>query len=280
MKAIEDGADVNETSLFGFTPLMFAALLNDDPEIIRILLEKGSDIDAETEDGMTALMWALMTETQDHTAQDMSAALVREENRRAVAMELIKRGANANAVCYSARWRSWTPLLFAALDPDRNSSIISLLIDAGANVEARTGDELTPLILAATYARAPEAVHYLIKAGANVNVEGKQEGREGWTPLLYALNSPYKSFLVIKELVLAEADVNLIAPNCDAPLFFALNLGDDPAFVELLLDAGANISAVDRDGNLPFDCALAKNYRRVARVLSKAAKFNSGTRGL
>ena len=273
IKAIEDGADVNETSSYGFTPLMFAVLLNDDIRLVRLLLGKNADIDAETGDGMTALMWSLMAETYDHTGQDMTEALAREERRRAAAMEIIKRGPNVNALCRSPQRKGWTPLLFATLDPDRNVSIISALIDAGANVSARTEDELTPLIHASEYGRSPDAVRSLIEAGADVNVIGMQEGREGWTPLLYALNSHYKSFSVVRELVLANADVNVAAHNGYTSLFFALNLGDDPAFVELLLSAGADVRVKDSDGNSLLDCAMAKNYKKIAGVLSKATKF-------
>jgi len=270
IKAIEDGADVNETSPFGFTPLMFAVLLNDDIRLVRLLLEKNADIDAETDDGMTALVWSLMTETYDHTGHDVAAALAREEKRCAIAMEIIKGGANVNTLCYTPQRKGWTPLHFAALEPDRNVSIISALIDAGANVSARTEDGLTPLILASEYGRSPDAVRRLIEAGADVNASGAQEGREGWTPLLYALNSHYKSILIVKELVLAHADVNVAAPNGCNPLFFALNFGDDPACAELLLNAGADAEVRDSDGNSLLDYAVAKNYKRVERFLSKA----------
>ena len=274
IKAIEDGADVNETSQYGFTPLMFAVLINDDPGIVRLLLERNAYVDAETDGGMTALMWSLMAETYDHTGNDVADALVREEKRRAVAMELIKGGANVNTVCFQHQRKKWTPLLFATLNPDRNVSVISALLDAGAEVTAQTADELTPLIHAAMHGRSPDAVHCLIKAGANVNAAGMQKGREGWTPLLYALNSPCKSLPIMRELVSADADVNVIAPNGYSPLFFALNLGDDPAYVELLLDAGADAMLQDREGNTVYDCAIAKNYKKVAHFLSKAAKSN------
>ena len=272
-KAIEAGADVNEASPYGFTPLMFAVLLNDDLRIINMLLDRDANIDAETDDGMTALMWALMTETFDHTGHDMASALAREENRRAVAMEIIERGANVNTVCFSPMRKGWTPLLFATLDPDRNVSVISALIDSGANVSVYTEDDLTPLIHASEYGRSPDVVHRLIEAGADVDVVGKQEGREGWTPLLYALNSPFKSLSIVKELVSANADVNVTVSNGFTPLFFALNLGDDPAYVEILLSAGADARVKDQYGNSLYDCAVAKNYRRVAQLLSKAAKL-------
>jgi ankyrin repeat protein len=269
-KAIGKGADVNETSSRGFTPLMFAAILNDDPDVIQTLLQSGADVNAETHDGMTALMWSLLTETYDHTAQNLPEVLKREENRRNAAMKLIQRGADVNAVCYSSHREKWTPLLFATLDPDRNASLISELLAAGAGVNARTADGMTPLIHTAVYGRSSDVVHELIYAGADVNAAGKQEGRKGWTPLLYALASPYRNLAIVRELVLNKAEVNMAAPNGSTPLLLAVSFEDDPAFVQLLLDAGADAFAPDKDGNSPLDCARAKNYVRIANLLSKA----------
>ena len=269
-KAIEKGADVNETSSRGFTPLMFAAILNDDPDVIHILLQNGADVNAETHDGMTVLMWALLTETYDHTAQNLPEVLKREENRRNAAMKLIQHGADVNAVCYSSHREKWTPLLFATLDPDRNVSLISELLAAGAGVNVRTTEGMTPLIHTAAYGRSSSVVHELILAGADVNAASKQEGRKGWTALLYALASPYRNLAIVRELVLNNAEVNIVMPNGSTPLLLAVSFEDDPAFVQLLLDAGADASARDKEGNSPLDCARAKNYVRIANLLSKA----------
>jgi ankyrin repeat protein len=269
-KAIEEGADVNETSAHGFTPLMFAAILNDNPGVVQALLQNGADVNAETHDGMTALMWSLLTETYDHTAQNLPETLKKEENRRNAAMELIRQGADVNAVCYSSNREKWTPLLFATLDPDRNASLISELIAAGAGVNVRTAEGITPLIHTAAYGRSSDVVHELVFAGADVNAESKQEGRRGWTPLLYALASPYRNLAIVRELVLGRAEVNVAMSNGSTPLLLAVSFEDDPAFVQLLLDAGADATTRDKEGNSPLDCARAKKYVRIANLLSKA----------
>jgi ankyrin repeat protein len=267
--AIEKGADVNETSAHGFTPLMLAAILNDNPDIVRTLLQNGADVNAETHEGMTALMWSLLTETYDHTAQDLPQALKREANRRGTAMELIHHGAYVNAVCYSLHWKKWTPLLFATLDPDRNVSIILELLAAGAFVNVRSAEGVTPLMHAVSYGRSSSVVHALIGAGADVNAKSEQEGRKNWTPLLYAIASPYRNLAIVRELVLGGAEVNVTTANGITPLLLAVNLEDDPSFVQLFLDAGADASIQDEEGNSPLDCAQAKNFVRIAGLLSK-----------
>ncbi|MCL2010733.1 MAG: ankyrin repeat domain-containing protein [Synergistaceae bacterium] len=59
-KAIQDGANVNgvEDST-GWTGLHIAAYRNDNPEVLRLLLENGADIDAKDENGVTPLILAV-----------------------------------------------------------------------------------------------------------------------------------------------------------------------------------------------------------------------------
>ena len=62
---------------------------------------------------------------------------------------------------------SSTPLTHAASN-NANAEVVSVLIKAGADLEARDEDGWTPLMLAARYNTNPEVVSALIKAGANV----------------------------------------------------------------------------------------------------------------
>jgi ankyrin repeat protein len=168
--------------------------------------------------------------------------------------------------------------LFATLEPDRNVSIISALIEAGAEVNAESDDGVTALIHAASRGRSSDAVHALILAGADVNAAGRQEGREGWTPLLSALSSPCKSLPIVKELVLKGAEVNMAMPDGRTPLLLAVTLGDNPDFARVLLDAGADVLICDKEGNSALDYAKAKKYMRVANILSKAEKLRRTTK--
>ena len=54
---LEKGADVNAEDDYGITALMCASE-NGHTEIVSMLLEKGADVNAECDEGRTALMWA------------------------------------------------------------------------------------------------------------------------------------------------------------------------------------------------------------------------------
>ncbi|MDR1731468.1 MAG: ankyrin repeat domain-containing protein [Synergistaceae bacterium] len=277
LEAIREGADVNETSENGFTPLMMAAVLNDEPSVVEALIDAGADIDAETREGMTALMWALLTETRDPDDARLGEFIQRDRRRAETATLLVKRGASLDVTCYSPRRKRWTPLLFATLDPDRNAAVISHMLTAGAWADPRTEEGLTPLFHAAAFGRFSGTLHDLIQAGAEVNARGNQEGREGWTPLFYALNSPCKSLPVVEELLKNGAAVNMLSDAGQTPLFFAALIEDTPAFVHLLLKAGADVHVQDKNGCTAVDCALSRNSKNVVSLLRKAEAAKNTT---
>ena len=54
---IQEGADVNEIDVYGYTPLIEAAIVNN-VEAAKILLENGAVIDKDDMAGRTPLHWA------------------------------------------------------------------------------------------------------------------------------------------------------------------------------------------------------------------------------
>ncbi len=50
--------DVNVQTEDGVTPLMRAVILNQNPEVIKVLLEAGADLNVRGKHGLTPLMWA------------------------------------------------------------------------------------------------------------------------------------------------------------------------------------------------------------------------------
>jgi len=121
-----------------------------------------------------------------------------------------------------ARARRQTHFTRAAADGNvRNMRLLQM---AGASVNAGGGC-CTPLFLAAGEGRL-DAVRYLLDQGADVNA---RDGR-GRTALTEA--TFYGNALVIKELILRGADVNVLSDE-GTPLDIAINARHD-AIVELL----------------------------------------------
>ncbi|MEM4720009.1 MAG: ankyrin repeat domain-containing protein, partial [Candidatus Bilamarchaeaceae archaeon] len=58
-RLIERGADVNAETRFGETVLRYA-LEKGHTEIAKLLIERGADVNAKNKDGWTALMYALV----------------------------------------------------------------------------------------------------------------------------------------------------------------------------------------------------------------------------
>lgn len=57
-QAIKAGADVNARNDNGSTPLMYAAMLNTNDEVLERLIEAGADISAEDDYGLTIFGYA------------------------------------------------------------------------------------------------------------------------------------------------------------------------------------------------------------------------------
>ena len=111
---IQDGADVNTKSTYGWTPLMEAADKNSNPEVLKVLIGAGADVNAKDKDGLTPLMAAAF------------------ENTPEVLMALIEAGADVNAKSTSGM----TPLMFAAIK--NTPEVLTALLEAGADAKAKT----------------------------------------------------------------------------------------------------------------------------------------------
>ena len=139
-----------------------------------------------------------------------------------------------------------TPLHLAAGFGDKFD--IAVLLKAGAEVDARTEDGRTPLHFAC--GSSPAAALVLLAAGADVNAQDE----DGQTPLYRAvapLTRPVSPTL-IGALLAAGAWVNI--PG-NSPLHHAARFADNPAVIEALLSAGADASARDNEGKIPWDYA-------------------------
>jgi ankyrin repeat protein len=177
-KLLEYGADLNEVR--GGESAIGSAISHGTLGIVKILCDAGADLEVKDSKEFTPLMRACSERSFDK------------------AKELIKYGANVNALSNS-KWWGVTPLSIAASVGDR--SIVRELCKAGADVNFRNSNGDTA-IFRACFDNNPYMVMELIRMGANVNVQNNN----GVTPLFLAAEDG--CLQIVKSLYYAGADMN------------------------------------------------------------------------
>jgi hypothetical protein len=162
---------------------------------------------------------------------------------------------------------SLTPLHRAARDGDQ--AAVTTLLQQGAQVDAAsTASGVTALIVAAT-AGHESIVDILLDAGAAVNATDAVDG----TALMYAASKGYVG--IVNKLLHHGAAVNLVSPKDhldSTALTLAAGNGQN-AVLEPLLNAGAEIDwRTERDGDSALLLAAELgHWSTVARLLSAGA---------
>lgn len=143
------------------------------------------------------------------------------------------------------------------------------LRSTGANV--RRNNLYTPLHDAARC--SVEVSQVLLDAGADVNARED----EGWTPLMYSVlhgNLPVASFLIR-----AGADVGASEYDAGrSPLHLAAINGDPvgPALVDLIIEAGGDVAATDFEGMRPLHhAAITGRTLNILRLLDAGAAVDA-----
>ena len=189
---IDTGADVNATNDYGVTPLSLACD-NGAAAMVSLLLDTGADPDLARTTGETPLMTcartgdvdavrALLSHGTDPNAaeswHDQTALMwAVGEGHTQVARVLVDYGADVQARSKAG----FTAMLIAARVDDLGPA--ELLIDLGADVNGAATDGTTPLMVATIRGHAPVAI-FLLEHGADPNI-----AELGFTPLHWAAGS-------------------------------------------------------------------------------------------
>jgi ankyrin repeat protein len=134
-----------------------------------------------------------------------------------------------------------------------------LLIQQGANIEARDRSGNTALLLAARTARS-QLVKKLIEMGANIN----HQNLIGSTAVLQAASANRGNNVAI--LLEAGAEFNVRNNKGLTPITAAAFNGDEDSF-QLLLDNGANPDDMDNSQKTAIVYAAAKGFVGIVRKL-------------
>ena len=236
---LKQGASANLKDDRGLTPLMYAAIAGS-TDAMKLLLDKGADVNARNAFASTALMWS---------ATDIKKVRL-----------LVERGADVNLASKQGR----TALLVAALS-DNSYEIARSLIAKGADVKAVDGLKTTALI-AATAGNDTDTIRAMVDAGLEVNAADSL----GFTPLMNAAAN--RNLPAVRLLLAKGANVNAVSKDVFntvkngtialgkfTPLILA-TAGAGADVAKVLLDAGAEINAQDVRGMTPLMLAIATDH--------------------
>jgi len=210
---IEKGADVNAKFNYGMTAIFHAVSCKNGVELVKLLIENGADVNKRDEDDSTPLH-----------------IVAKNENGYEITTLLLNNGARINA----KDKYGFTPLFYAA-ENENTIEILKLLIECGADINVKNNTGQTP-IFASLFNGNYNTTRFLIKIGAEVNVKTslKDKIMPGFTPLILLLYS---------------------------------RNGNQIDIVKMLIDKGVNVNAQDGFGNTALHLAATKNYLEIACVL-------------
>ena len=147
-----------------------------------------------------------------------------------------------------------TPLIIASALQMEDA--VRLLIEKGADVNARNRGGITALMEAASYS-TPEICELLIQNGADVNARGGAGG----TPLIFA--AMYNNLDNCELLLSLNADLEIKNNAGDTALSEAANV-HDKGIVDFLLSKGANPWAKNNEGKTPKEMVDLDGWRRMS----------------
>ena len=271
LRLLAEAVDVNGRSMYGNPPLWTALVLAKDAEIAQVLLDAGADLEARDWNG-EPLLHALAYRDSFAPIQFLIDA----------GADLNARGGTGNTLLGAASHASNTELMRYLLelgaDPNERGwggrpvladSLFSvagdiesaaLLIQAGADVNARFADGNSVAEIAMRSDASDEMLLFLLAAGLDIHALDGQENPAWWRALRADATSK------LRILLDAGADPDACNSRGDSALRQAIHLGNATA-IPMLIDAGANPDALTNNGDPLLIFALVRNQLRAIPLL-------------
>ena len=285
---ISRGANVKVKLEKGETTLIQSAQSDDNQEIVEALLKAGVETDAQTKEGLTALMrfaWMKQSTAVKSLLDAGANPKIKNENGwtafyfacshgndEKIVKYLLAAGANPNEKYAKGQ----TPLMWTGWG--ERAENFKALIAAGADVNAKDNDGKTPLMISSARFFQNE-VKLLLDAKADV----KAKDKKGWNALMFASKSVFRrdefgahgdgmivwlgATKIIEQLISAGIDVNAQNNDGETALMLAIKAGN-AHFAETLLAKGANPNIKNKAGKTAGDYA-DKNYNKRRDFLLK-----------
>ena len=265
---LASGHGPNDCEENGTTPLYWAASATKDPAVIVALLDAGGDARSRSKGGVTPLHWAAGGSDEPRVLE-----------------LLIEAGADPNALSD----RKVTPLHRAANRRPGNPKVIEVLADAGADPNVFDRYQYTPLHWAASNCEDPAVIEALIGGGADPNLQGVA-GSTALQMTALAMAVSYNGIIwgedgktdIAEALIRGGADPNLADDYGNTAMHFATTGTSTLKVFELLVEAGADLTARDCKGKTPLQVMHRKKDKpQIVEYLKRVeAQQKSGPRPL
>lgn len=241
-------SELVESRLHGMTPLHYGSLFGHVP-LIQELLRLGSDVHSTCS---SAVDESQFTGNWPLSSGDPSGPVVDLNDTNITALHLACCSIPQPDVVHAQ-----------SVPPKAHGEVAKVLIDAGANIHARTGiGKMLPIHYAAIFGQ-DDCIMRLLEAGATVH---ERDEAENDTPLSFAVKHGRAN--VVKMLVKGGADsVAYHQWGGYNLLHLAVDRGH-AAVVKTLLDVGVNVNAqTDHDEETALLLAARKGNLELVRLL-------------
>ncbi len=223
---------------FNTTPLIHAVSnAKDKPEIVKILLDNGADVNSVNDFGWTPLMEATSRNNLD------------------VIKMLVDNGANINA----ADNQFYTCLMKAV--SQGNLPIVKFFLEKQVEVNALNTYQESALLLSVASGNA-----YITKALLDKDAEVNVADSKANTPLMFAAKGG--DSYIVSLLIKKGAEINQQNDRGQTPLIIAV-INNNKEVVKQLIDAGAKTNFQDKNSKTALDYAKEKNYKEIVDFLEK-----------
>jgi ankyrin repeat protein len=262
---VEHGADVNTRDKEHETPLHLASYIPN-PKLVQLLLDHGADVHATNSRQKTPF-------------HRVSQAEYPYEDRFAVAQLLVENGADPNT--RNKGNETWLHLATNTL----NLKLVQMLLDRGANVNAKDNQGWTPLHRVLFKLKAedyyPDEVFFgvaqlLVEHGANVDTRDKDH-----VTLLH-LASYFRERNLVRVLLSHGAYVNAEDDQGRTPLYTLFWEADDYSdedffgVAQLLVERGAVLNAREKNYETPLHLvSYLPDLKLVQMLLDRGANVNA-----
>jgi len=251
---LERGAQIDAPTSYQQTALMLAATSGHEP-VVQVLLEHGAAIEAET--------------CQKETPLNLAAIC----HKPAVMALLLESGADINTKdCHGK-----APVNRAVAGED-GTDMMQLLLEHGADITTRDNYNRT-LLGQAVSSSSSTMVRLLLEAGADINArDGRSNGTVLFTPVFLGKTD------TVQLLLDSGIDIHIRNDYGETALFYGSPI-ENGTTARLLVEAGADVNARDRDGRTALFAAARRGAAAVVQLLLNAGadvntKDNAGRTAL